>query len=454
MGPARTRLRGRFSFGELVLLIAAVGGLRGASVNANTVDNDTIITTSGSHDFQDVLTNQTPTSGSLALDKIGSESTTYAATPSDDGLTVIAGGSIAGGPQTEHITVQLVNNANGSGTSGEKSWTVTIDNTAASSAGAGMGSDDPDDTISVFARLLDPALLTGNAGSTLNSGSGVSVSNALGPYRSPAFVDSIAISPRWTLNNLPVGEAIVAGGGTPTASVGFDAGGLLNGQTMTGTLEVTFENDQGYTGATDGDLGTLSWNLEQPVSGNVGAGVADVAAGGSYANLSGTSDAELGSVATILAGSNSSGGEATVSMSWRDRGPTERWLDSDVLALGGTDGDIIVLELTYDDTLIPSGKEALWAANGEMCVYWYDVSGGQWLNAIAGNHGANVGVANFHGTWAEAGSPMELGAWGVDIDDNVVWAVIDHEGEFAPEPGTLALLLGGALVLLRRKDKS
>ena len=43
-----------------------------------------------------------------------------------------------------------------------------------------------------------------------------------------------------------------------------------------------------------------------------------------------------------------------------------------------------------------------------------------------------------------------LGTWGVDTADHVVWAVVDHNSQFAviPEPGTLALLAAGLLGLL------
>jgi len=38
-------------------------------------------------------------------------------------------------------------------------------------------------------------------------------------------------------------------------------------------------------------------------------------------------------------------------------------------------------------------------------------------------------------------------SWGVEIDTNEVWAITDHQGEFAvvPEPSTLALTAVGAI---------
>lgn len=45
---------------------------------------------------------------------------------------------------------------------------------------------------------------------------------------------------------------------------------------------------------------------------------------------------------------------------------------------------------------------------------------------------------------------MTLGDWGVNTANHTVWAVIDHNSDFAvvPEPGTLALLAVAAIGLL------
>lgn len=69
-------------------------------------------------------------------------------------------------------------------------------------------------------------------------------------------------------------------------------------------------------------------------------------------------------------------------------------------------------------------------------------------NAIDGNLGTNVGLANVQGSWEAAGSPMDLGAWGVDTTTHTVWAVIDHNSQFSviPEPTTMGLLILGAIL--------
>ena len=86
-----------------------------------------------------------------------------------------------------------------------------------------------------------------------------------------------------------------------------------------------------------------------------------------------------------------------------------------------------------------------------------------------GNNGSTT-YRDYQGSWTSfmaAGGPGNaangnlaslLGSWGVDTVNNVAWAVVNHDAEFAvvPEPGTLALLATGAaaLVIAYRRRKA
>jgi hypothetical protein len=94
--------------------------------------------------------------------------------------------------------------------------------------------------------------------------------------------------------------------------------------------------------------------------------------------------------------------------------------------------------------------EATEAAEGLIYLAWLDPGDGQWENAVQGNVGSSqlpvVGCQL--GPWP--GNDMTVGDWGVNTSNHAVWAVLDHNSQFAvvPEPGTLALLVAAAVVVV------
>jgi len=128
---------------------------------------------------------------------------------------------------------------------------------------------------------------------------------------------------------------------------------------------------------------------------------------------------------------------------------------SDVLTLQGTAGDAIVLSLTYDagalGDLLP----------GDLFLAWLDTraesdTAGEWVKSVAGNSVDLVTRETAYlGSWeaylvefAPASPAAALGAWGVDAASTSVWAVVDHNSQFAvvavPEPATWLLLAAAA----------
>ncbi len=117
---------------------------------------------------------------------------------------------------------------------------------------------------------------------------------------------------------------------------------------------------------------------------------------------------------------------------------------SDVFSLIGTGSDIFALQL------------AVASVDELSFLGWYE--NGVWVNAVDGNSALGAeAVQGFLGSFVDSGVLVDedyLGSWGVDIDGGSVWAILDHNSEFAviPEPRAVALLFGlitVALVLRR-----
>jgi len=144
-------------------------------------------------------------------------------------------------------------------------------------------------------------------------------------------------------------------------------------------------------------------------------------------------------------------------------------LSSDAVTITGLDGIKHTLQLSY-------------TGDGNFLA-WYGPEQDAWINALLGNSNIadldlDAGTATIDGN---AGSSIddylsqmqfegsyfqyllannlteaELGAFGIDREFGVVWAVVDHNSTFGtaiPEPGTLALLgiYGVSLLCLRRR---
>ena len=427
--------------------------------------NDTVITSSPSLEFGNMLVGFDPAAQNVDLSKTGLLATDFSNVASNNGITVTTDGTIGAGDQTKSISVDFNTNANGSGTSVAKNLSVTIDNTATTSAAAGKGSDDADDVIAVTAGVFQVGSPTANNGGVLGHGDLATITNAAstdGGQRARVFLDSFSITgDGWSAGDLIAGTTATgvatANGTSFSDTVSFNESGRLNG-TYGGTLSMHVENDPSLQGAANRDLNSgtpFDWQLSHTVSSNTGnlsstlAGDTDL--GSQAVKYHGSSDAGGGTTATLLDGTLSV--ESTIAIDgWRVGATNEegvRNLPSDAFNLSGTGSDIYVIQINYDDSSL-GGLEAEIVADEKLRLAW--MNGGKWVNAVEGNSDGtptmNLGAYNPLTDFA-------LGNWGVDIDANNVWAVLNYNGEFAviPEPGTgLLAIFGLALLPHRRRN--
>lgn len=179
----------------------------------------------------------------------------------------------------------------------------------------------------------------------------------------------------------------------------------------------------------------------------------------------------LDTTAAILAGTASSTQDVT--MQWRQRTAAEAAASnpnavlSDVVNLNGTGSDVFLLQMSYSDAALNALglNENSIALSGELRLGWFDTLDSSWKSAVEGNSGGSpafegtVSAANFL-SFLDTNSILladKLGSYGVDPTSGTVWAILNHNSEFAviPEPSTWVAggvaVLGLALFQLRRR---
>jgi len=142
------------------------------------VGNDTVITAGPDLDFGRVM-RRTEHTDEITINKTGSDGTSYNAIAENDGLRIDPEfGTFLGGSESRIVDVTLASTDDGTDTTGAKDLTVTVVNTAQSSDGPGLGSDDPDDVIQVAATVVKDRQITADpvsigrvmVGQTTNTG--------------------------------------------------------------------------------------------------------------------------------------------------------------------------------------------------------------------------------------------------------------------------------------------
>jgi len=217
-----------------------------------------------------------------------------------------------------------------------------------------------------------------------------------------------------------------------------------------GTLEVANKSALGTGEVTvaDGEL-VLDAGIDVPnaitITGSTATVIHNVLAGESLASTISSSLGGTDTIATILSGTASSDGNISFEFNDASDALNDDLRISDVFTLSGVpallDGSAKVTFTLELFSLTPLDNSAF--------IAWLD-GNGSWVNAVIGNIGDST-PAFVAGAW---NATYGLGTYGVDTDTNTVWAVLNHNSDFAvvPEPGTFALAvfgLGGLLACRR-----
>ena len=279
------------------------------------------------------------------------------------------------------------------------------------------------------------------------------------PQASSAYTGTTLVNPNATLVNGAGGALAPSSAhvinGTLTLATGSAAVGALSGAGTVnlGANTLTVNNGGAFSGTATG-AGRLKVTGGRLLLDGASVSNAIQLAGGSLArnlpasaNLAGalnviSADGPEQTGATILSGTTTAATTLEVGFTATPAftATNDSGRISDVLSLEGTGTETFALQLAVDGVTASS------------FLGWFDADTGQWANAVAGNTGGDPLFVQ--GAW-QAG--YGLGTYGVDTANNTVWAVINHNSEFAvvvPEPAVSVFIftaLGGLAVFRRQR---
>ncbi len=283
------------------------------------------------------------------------------------------------------------------------------------------------------------------------------------------------------ISNFDDGELVIEDGGAIIDSNGFNIGitsslSGTGGLTKQGTGALTLSASNSYSGGTVIEAGTVVAGANHALGTGgvtIKSGTLSIQSGveftntvtleggsfgrgiGSGASLANAVDltSSIGGVTTaakIVDGISSTQATLQGSFSASSLAINDELRTGDVLHLSGV--SVIDLGTGKTDTFVLQIQVANLEAGN--ILGWLNSETNLWVNAVDGNIG---GLATFFDRGYDAETDFVLGNYGIDVENGIVWAVLNHNSDFAviPEPGTWALLLfGGAAFVGWRKRRS
>jgi fibronectin-binding autotransporter adhesin len=279
----------------------------------------------------------------------------------------------------------------------------------------------------------------GDGGTTGLVSSRIVNNGALAFNRSNALAYSGTVSGTGSLTQAGTGALTLSGSNSYSGVTTIASGTLIkahNNALGTGVVVVeggVFFINSGIT-ATNNTVTLAGGEYERALAG--GSNLAN-----SVNATSSFSGGNADTAARILAGTLTTTGTLQTSFANTSSALNDEIRLSDVYSLQGTGTDIFVLQLSMT------------SIDADSFLGWLDTNG-NWVNAVLGNTGPNA-IVFIDGAYD---GNLVLGHYGVDTATGTVWAVLNHNSDFAiiPEPSTCALAIGtlfGALLRCRRRQR-
>ena len=377
----------------------------------------------------------------IEINNSGTSSTTYS-------TELVPGGELTSGTHPSGATIgagQFTNNPN----------VVTIDRSLPSGV---YQSDiriindgdpiDPDNISTLQIVLYDSQDLSGNfADVNVSSAEQITLSNAAAATN--GFRTSVEVTGSQTTGPFQVTDfaidTAVKPGETAQTGVTFNRYGALTGN-RTGTHTVSLHQTI-FSGTNNSHESFLFnsepvpdqvWNLSYNHI-SIFSDSAALASGAAFFQAVGVNTADV--AATLIDGTNTQSQNISMQII-NDPDPASADLVGEPVALnfGLGGGDQYVLQLTYNDGALPSG-----VTESQLQLLVFDTVAGDWEAAVDGN--TTGGSTFFSGSYEDYLAGLgggvfdagDLGFFGLDTENNHVWAVLDHASTF----GVGVLTAGG-----------
>ncbi len=283
-------------------------------------------------------------------------------------------------------------------------------------------------------------LQIGNGGTTGSISGNVLNNGTLRINRSNAVTLNGTISGNGALFQIGSGTTTLTGNNTYLGNTIISAG----------TLAVQNNTALG-TGAVNVNGGVLliheGYNVSNTITLTGGSLARQIGSGTNLSSLSayvGNVSGGQTTLARFLDGETSTAGTLTGGYTLASSALNDSTRVGEVFHLGGVP---VVDELTGEtDTFVLQLELSPDWLTEHSCLAWLNPATNLWVNAVDGNFGGTVTFVS--GAYNPA-TDFHLGTYGVDIEQGVVWAVLNHNSEFSvvPEPSTWLLLAFGLLTL-------